>query len=256
MKSQRRHELQENILGQELGKFVAFIRAHANALSWGLLALAVVVLVGALWYKHSKSQEAQLRADFDAVVRMQSDLAPTERIARMKDLLARDTDKMRLAIVAYEIGREYATKMLMAPQEEKKALADQAADYYRMVIEKYPAQYVSAAKSHLGLAKVHESTGDFKSAESEYQDVMQMSALSAGYPLVEFANEARAALDELKQPVVFATTAPSTEPTTTSAPAATGSAPAPTTAPVLTSRPATMIESDSPAATGTAPADK
>lgn len=223
MKSERRHELQTNVLGQ-------FINRYANALSWGALGVAVVLLAAALWYRHSTKQEEQYQTEFSRLILLpQTDMKPEERIDNLKDLLNRDDNDARKAAVAYELGKEYSTRMLIAPDVDKKSIAEQARKYYGEVISKYGKQSLIVAKAHLGLAKLAENDGDFEAAKAQYQAAMDLTSVS-DYPVAQLAKEARDAMEQYRQPVEFATTAPSTQPTTSSKPT-TASKPASASAP-------------------------
>jgi tetratricopeptide (TPR) repeat protein len=239
MKSERRHELQENILSHGLAQTVDFCRRNANALSWGALGVAVLVLLAALWYRYSSGQNEKLQYEFSTLVLMpQQEMKPEERLDKLKDLAKRDSNEQRLAAVTYEIGREYAFRALVAPEIDRKALSDQASSYFTQVIQKYAKENLLVAKAHLGLAKLAETQGDFNTAQAQYQAVLNMASVS-DYPVAVLAKEAREAMEQFRQPIVFATTAPSTQPTTTSAPAS-ASAPAsgPATSAATTSVPA------------------
>ncbi len=259
MKAQRRHELQQNVLGAELSKIAGFIKAHSNLLAW-LLLLAVVVFFVWWWVSNSRARaRAEMEAEYvNLVLQPNPELKPEERLDKLKDLARRDSDKHRAAMENYEIGREYAARMLFAGSEtERKNLAEQANQYYRIVIDKYPEVRVAVAKARLGLGKVAEGLGEFNTARTEYQTVAGMTDM-AGNPLVDIANESIAALDQLETPVRMATTAPSTQPATSSAPAshaasgpatgpaavpATKAAPTPAKAPL--SRPASAASAGS-----------
>lgn len=247
MKAERRHELHENIVSHELALLVDFVRRNANLLSWALLGLAVLSLVGALWYRHAAKEEGERQAEFNSLVlNRDSDMKPDDRLAKMKALLHRDGDKGRLAATTYEIGLEYANRALRASGEEKKTLADEAADYFSQAVTKYPKQSWIVAKARLALANLAMGRGDWAKAQEEIQAVQSMSALT-GYPILEMAEEARRKLDQFKQPVVFATTAPApaTGPSSASAPASQGAAESPASnpvsgsAPIRTTRPGT-----------------
>ena len=231
MKRERRHELHENMVSQFLQQCLAFIRKNSNALSWGLLVVAVLALATALWYRSSKESDEKQRAEFDAVVfNASTDMKPDELLTRRKAILQNDKDKYRLSMTTYAIGLEYARQALVASGAEKKDLEDQANDYYSQVVNKYGDQVILVGKAHMGLGKIAEGRGDFNKAREEYQAVLMMSAL-AGYPLRDFAEEAGKALAQYKQPVAFATTEPSTQATSASAPSGVPArAPGPATA--------------------------
>ncbi len=76
MKAKRRHELKQNTLDAELGKFVGFIKKRGNLIAWGALIVAFIVLVSVYFYrKHVINQENML-VQYDNLARSYIALNP------------------------------------------------------------------------------------------------------------------------------------------------------------------------------------
>ncbi len=228
MKAKRRHELQQNVLASEIGKTVEFFRKWGTYIAWGLLVVALVILV--VLYARSKTRQRaeQLQAKYDRLVTKQFNPS-----ANLDDLLAGfrgladQGDNRRIAadscVYAGAVcARQGAVGELTSPALLLESPLQQAAEYYRRAISEFPDQSQAVAKAHFGLGKLAESRGDVGAARAEYQVILGMKAL-AGYPIVTQAEAAIEDLEALAEPVRMATTAPTTSPAT--APATTASDP-------------------------------
>jgi len=243
MKSQRRHELQENTLIAELGKMVDVLRKRGNLVGWGVLIAALIAMIAVFAWKKSRQGDIELQRKFDRVMPLKSALSAEERLEGLKELAEQDDDEVKAALATVELGDVYARRMVVAgPNADPaqwKRLADQAAGYYREAINRFGEQDLPLAKAHLGLAKLAESQQDFETAKAEYQAVLKLTALT-GQPVMQQAERGMQQLETLSSPVQMATTAPATRPATQPARegAATGQA---------TSGPATMPAETAPA---------
>jgi len=215
MKSQRRHELQENALIAELGRIVQALRKRGNLIAWGVLIAALVAMIAVFAWKKSRQAEIELQAKFDRVMAPDTALSDEDRLAGLRELAEQDDDEVKAALATVELGDIYARRMVVAgPKADPaqwKRLADKAAGYYREVISRFADQNLPLAKAHLGLAKLAESQQDFETAKAEYQAVLKLTALT-GQPVMRRAERGMQQLDMLSSPVRMATTAPSTQP--------------------------------------------
>ncbi len=57
MKSQRRHELQQNVLDEELGKGIAFLKRWGFHLAMGVVVVIVLIWLGVTLYNNHKVEE-------------------------------------------------------------------------------------------------------------------------------------------------------------------------------------------------------
>ncbi len=214
MKSQRRHELQENVLSAEITQVVNFLRKRGGAIAWGVLIAALIFFV--IVYARSRSQQktARLQADFERAT-VDPNLPSDQRVRLLEELSEQDDDERLAALATLELGIDCAARMNAAGPAtdpvEWKGLADRAAVYYRKVISEFADRKLAVAKAHLGLGKLAESRGDFEAASAEYQAVLRISELSS-HPIAMQTGASLRQLGMLARPVQMATTAPTTQP--------------------------------------------
>jgi len=210
MKTQRRHELHENVLGNELRQVAEFIKKHGNAIAWGVLIIALIVFV--IVYARSRAQQktARLHLQYDQAT-TDPTLTPDDRVRLLEELLHQDDEEAIAAMVAIDLGDEFARRMILAGPEEDpaewKRLSEKAAGYYWQVLDRFADQRAAIAKAHLGLAKLAETRRDFDTARTEYQTILKMVDLT-GQPVLQQAEEDLKKLDLLVESVRMATTAP------------------------------------------------
>ena len=216
MKSRRRHELQENVLGSEITKVVAFFRRRGNVIAWGALVLALIGFVIVYAQRRSTASAARVHGQFDKAM-LDDTATPDERVQILRELIDQDDDRRIAAQAHVELGNELAARMLVAGPTidplEYKRLAEGATSYYLIVIRTFADQTLPVAEAHLGLGQLAETRGDFDAARMEYQIVLQNKDLS-GYPVADRAQMSLDQLDEIARPVAMASTAPATQPTT------------------------------------------
>lgn len=223
MKSQRRHELKQNVLDSELGKIADFFRRRGNTIAW----IAMIVLLGGLvgWYVYIQHQKKanQVQQMYAHALAMERDpRGAEEALQRFKELADQDQVKYVAADSCVRAGDLYALSVLTARDAgAARSAAENAAVYYRKAISDFPKEYLAVAKAHYGLGKLAETNRDFVAARKEYQEVLNVKQ-SSGYPVAQQAEAALASLEYLATPAPLATTssAPSTEPSTAASSAA------------------------------------
>jgi|GEM_PF-1864205 len=256
MKAQRRHELQQNILGFELSKLLSFVKRHANTLSWAVLGVLIIVLV-IVWVSiQTRGKHEKLRAQLEQAIGA-SEIASDERIRILQSLSRQDSDKPIAAQATVALGNVYLALAQIAEPGAGEEQLEKAAPAFRDAIGRFPDQKESLALAHIGLATVAVDRKEFDVAEQEYQTVIRMAELE-GRPAWVAAIQGLQSLPELRTSVHMATTLP-TQPATASAPAsepatqaAAGPAAATDVAPASQTRPAGPAEDKPP--TGVAPA--
>lgn len=210
MKSERRHELQQNTLGAEFTKLRSFYQKHGTKISWGLVIVAAVVLAVVLWTRREDRQRADVQYQYEQVQRLstQPDADREEVIARLTELTEQDTVPWVAADAAFALGQLHAVEALTAPTEKarKQALQAAQADYNR-VIESFDKFPVAVAGAQIGLGKLEEGQGNLDAARTRYQTVLDMPHLD-GYPVRTLAQEALQQLNTLGTSARLATTLP------------------------------------------------
>ncbi len=243
MKSERRHELQQNALRNELLKTWDFIRAKGNYIAWGVLIVAVVIFAVFYFVKSSREKAARQQANY---VKALAEMPGTaERLESLKAIADADSPEWLVAAACVEVGNDYSYRLVSGwdkmTEPDRKQLADNARAYYNRVLEKFSREELAVAKARLGLGKLAESFREFDAAGEQYQKIRQMTSLT-GNPILQVAEENMSRLAEYSSSKIrMATTMPAEEPATqpTTQPT-TGATTEPTTAPATA--PATRVK--------------
>lgn len=220
MKTERRHELHENALAQELTKLQEFLGKHGNKL---MVAVTIVLLaLMVFWWSRAKTNALQARQQ-ETFNRLVGEYDPAKGGPAPAELieLAQTAKDPNLAIetlffLGDEVyGRQYVLDVQQGSPQAGADLAD-ARKYYNMVIERYPSHKPMVAKAYLGLGMLNETAGDFAAARKNYQEADKLVAES--YPVAQEIRGRLASLDRWATTAPIASTAPATAPST--APAA------------------------------------
>jgi hypothetical protein len=243
MKSQRRHELQQNVLNAELARSVEFFKKWKTVIMWTVVLALMVVLAVLYTVRHYQSKRLEAQAQYDRLIR--NPQGGAEEFVHEMSTLAAGDDRTLAALANLQLGEHYLRRFLLASAAsggEQNALAEQATAYYRRVIADFKDQRVALGWAHIGLAHLAESRHDPSEAAKEYQAVLSMTDL-AGQPVVLQADQGSRNLEFIKTPVRMATTTSAPA----SSPAEKTTAKVPQTKPPATSGPATQPAANKPA---------
>lgn len=207
MKSQRRHELKENVLAHELARLRDFLNQYGNWITGGIVAVAIVILIA--WYFHGRSQRLMVeeQAQFNDALGNPS-LEAKDRMDRLEQMANGARDPLIGAESAVRLGDGFADQYLEATVrgagENAADLRTKAEGFYNLAITKYPKQKEMAARAHFGLASLAESAGELETAKAEYARAEQVAG--SNHPVAVEARTAISALGNATQPVRLATT--------------------------------------------------
>lgn len=213
MKSQRRHELQENALQTELSKLGEFLRRRGTAVAWGVLGVALIVFLIVYVQGRSQRRKQELLAQYALAERAlgDPDVEIEEAIRRLETLAGQEDEPRVAAMSALHLGGVYARQAHFGADEltgaEQEELLNQARTWYRRAIEEYPDQDLAAAQGRFGLAKLAESRRDFTAARELYEAIVATPGLSGQLVVLE-AQRVLERLDRMSEPVRLATTLP------------------------------------------------
>jgi len=215
MKSQRRHELQQNVLDAELAKSVAFLKTHGPRILWTVL-IVLIVVSAIIWYTNSRRRQRwEVETRYSDLKRQQTQgtvESPDLLVADFKGLTQQNRVPRLAALACVDVGDILAAGIPeQKTQADRDAQAKQADRYYRMAITDYPEEPLAQAKAHFGLAKMAEGRRDFDVAGKEYRAVLAMADDLTGQPVVDLARGSLDAVKELAEPIRMATTAPAAE---------------------------------------------
>jgi len=237
MKSERRHELHQNDLAQWLGKVADWAKKHINQLTAVVLGVAVIFVAWVWISRHLSSRQDEVYENYrDAL--MQSD-STSDQISRLEKVADQDRNKFLAAAANLNLGDLYAVQVTIGSgkvdsDQNKESLA-KATAYYKTVIDKYSDQKPMVAMAYVGLGTLAEDAAKWDEAKAMYEKAQ--STAPEGYPVLYRAKQALARLDQVKVPVILATTMPSTQPE--SAPSAQPQSPFVLPSPVQSKTPAT-----------------
>lgn len=178
MKSERRHELKQNVLDAELVKAYGFFRTHGRLVAWVVLGLAAVVLGYVLIQRHAQNKELAAQEDFTSLVL--EGKANKSNLARLDAIIEDGSSEFRAAYACVAAGDVLANAVAvggndMTPQDRTDALRG-AKTYYARAIEKFPDQPGAVAKAYLGLAVVTEKEKSLADARAPMDEAAKLKA--------------------------------------------------------------------------------
>ncbi len=219
MKSTRRHELKQNTLDAELGKFVGFLKRRGNLIAWVALIVALIILASVYFYKKHAANQENMLAQYDLLVRSYIEpmgLSPQEqtekandRMKQLKELADTDDDfwVIGMACVKYGDLCQLAALGNVSDQDRQKLL-DTAGGYYRRAIDDFSDRAETVALARLGLGQLDETLGKYDAAKAQYESVKGMTEFSSAHPLVVQADTYLKNLEKVQEPAPMAKVAP------------------------------------------------
>jgi len=171
-----RKELKTDKFAQGVGSGFEFLSEHrGQATRWGLIGLAVVIIVGGIWVY--RSHQATLRAELLGKA-MQVDDASigAPQPPRLNFTTPEDKEKARIAAftevaVKYPGSPEGAIAQLtVAAAQADKGQIDEALKTFKNIVDTAPEPYDSVAK--LSLAQIYGSQGKTADAEKLLRELI------------------------------------------------------------------------------------
>jgi tetratricopeptide (TPR) repeat protein len=238
VKSQRRHELKENVLAKDLGKAGDFIKKNMNTIL-AVLAGIVVLIAAAIWIVTNRQHHN--RVQWQDYQRLVLQMSQPEQFSELRAAflgLAQNARQDELAGWAYLKAGETAYQELLRgfatlSQADRDRLTGEAHDNYSEVInslDNHPAR----ANAFLNLGLLAETRGDMAEARKLYDQAIQTGGGKQAQLAADQAQGRLMDLDRFSQPVVMVpgnppqseseiepeieltpTTAPDTQPTET-----------------------------------------
>ncbi len=240
MKSDRRHELHQNMLAQGLSVIGQWTKKYANYLAGALLVVAIIVLAYT-WYSRSSSQQRQdTITDFQKLHAKLGQSNDDATLKLLSELGMQTTDVQVAARANLDVGNAYALRIVRTTDlsdSERNTFIQEAGKHYQR-LDQYAQFPQLQAQAHIGLARLAETQRNFDLALQEYAKAARLAPKGT----YEFT-AAQQGPDEVKQlrgeaPVQFATTAPAPKVVTPASRPAATTGQAPKAAPAA-SQPAT-----------------
>ena len=236
MKSKRRHDLKQNVLGTEITKGIAFLKRRGTLIAWGLLLIVAAIFAYVWLTSRTQSADEEILARFRNLERNARGAIDATDVKKredpldgFKDLAEQDRMPRIAAQSTLKVADLCATRAFAAGADvrERQRLTEDARKYYRRTVDRFAQFPVFVARGHIGLARLADSAGDLATAKQEYQAAAAINDPAAA-GLVKLARESLEKLDA-KRLRPMATTMPKPPPT---------SRPASRPATRLTTRPA------------------
>ena len=164
-----RKELKTDKFAEGVGSGFEFLTEHKSQVTqWGLIALAVVVVVGGIWLY--RSHQATVRAELlGKAMQIDDATVGTPQPPRLNFTTPEDKEKARVAAFA-DVASKYPgtqegamAQLAVAAAQADEGKTDDAVKTFKDISENAPAPYDSVGK--LALAQMYSSQG--KSADAE-----------------------------------------------------------------------------------------
>lgn len=189
MKSERRHELQENVLASYLGRINTAIEPYSKLIVVVLATLVLAVVALAIY----QSQTSATRSDATLQLIEASANSDAEVLAEVAN---RYPNTAAGAWSRLYQGNQYMAEGISALYEDE-ALAEEQFEQARIAFRKaleIGDDRVLRSRAHFGLARVAESLGEIDAAVEAYQDVVAVHESDA------MVDKAQQRIDALSNP--------------------------------------------------------
>jgi tetratricopeptide (TPR) repeat protein len=209
MKSERRHELQHNLLDEEIMQVWKFLQKYLTHILTGIAAILLLLVIIYWWRSAAQSTFNRQYGEYSRLAVNAGGNVPLDQRIQGLDELAQSASYPRLAVLsrlALGDACRQAAIISQAPNEQAN-FRNRARDAYQAALNDRNADPLQRANAHFGLAKVAEGQGEFDSAREHYDQILQMSDLQ-NLPVYQFAQRERQGLERRSQPVLLAEKAP------------------------------------------------
>jgi tetratricopeptide (TPR) repeat protein len=212
MKSQRRHELQQNTLSVELSQVGQWVRNNGTRLALGALVVALLVLVGTYIYRSYR--DAAIERTY-LLYTWLSGSEPAELDDARKQELAQE-DGLEGVMATYLLGRDRMTASFQemfkgdSDPEKVRQLRDEAQDYFQATLDQAGDHPVLAAQARYSLTVIYEDRGEYVKALEQCKALQQMDQVSSGYWMYQWARDKEDALERAMDQARTARMVPST----------------------------------------------
>jgi len=198
MKSQRRHELQQNTLSVELSQVGQWVRQNATKLALAALVVALLVLVGTYIYRSYR--DTAIERTYLLYNWLAGSELPALDDARKQELA--QEDGLEGALATYLLGRDRMTASFNemwkdggGDTEKVRELRSEAQDYFQATLAEADEHPILGAQAHYSLAVIYEDRGEYDKALQQCKALLNMDQVSSGYWMYDWAQDKQAALE-------------------------------------------------------------
>ncbi|MEM7313908.1 MAG: hypothetical protein AAF497_12225 [Planctomycetota bacterium] len=189
MKTERRHELQENVLADWLGKQIVLLKPYSTAIVAGFLIAAVLwFAVAQMGVNRSKNVSKSWDAYFEAAA-----VSDPENLREIAAQYPRTEAGAWARQSAGDLALATGSQNMFIDREKAKELLEEALDDYSAANSMATSDLLRQ-RSLLGIAQSNEALNNFEAAESAYDRVI------SGWPNSSIAKSSAKRLAFLKKP--------------------------------------------------------
>lgn len=175
MKTERRHEMQTNVLADWLGHSIEQTRPYAKLLAFGLLAIVLLIAAGMFFLNDQSARLSAGWADFFAA----SHEANPERLRAVAADHSGTAASVWARLSEADIELAQGMRLLYTDRSSATAVLKDARESYQAVIEQASEPRLRNA-ARFGLAQTYECLADIDKAIEAYESVgSESSALQA-----------------------------------------------------------------------------
>lgn len=189
MKSERRHELDQNWLADRIAGSVNTVKPHTNAILGIALAVLILAVAAVLWIQKSRADAARSWEDFYLAAES-NDFLKLEKV--IEQYPGADAAQWAAAVVGdlhLNNGcQELFSNKLAANQELTKAI-----ECYQEVLNQSKTPTLRE-RATFGMARALEAHGELARAETRYQELVN------NWPDGPYAEIAQLRIEDLKRP--------------------------------------------------------
>ena len=193
MRSERRHELQQNELADWLSDGIETVKPYTNV-TLGLTILILIVVVGGTWWIRQSAAESAEAWDSYYIALVSGNPAAFTTVAEDYP----DSKAARWAeVVAADLYLGTGCDLLFSNRADANIELDKAAEFYAQVLKK-SRESVLLDRATFGLAQTREAMCELDKAKALYKKVAQ------SWPDGPFAKISARCLKKLEQPSTLA----------------------------------------------------
>ena len=193
MKSERRHELEQNELADWLTDGIETVKPYTNLILGTILLIVILVVGGVWWVQQSVIESAEA---WDSYY-----VAMSSRNPDSLEMVADDYPSSKAACwaqtVAADLHLNAGCNQLFSNRADANLELDKAAELFEQVLDK-SRESVLLNRATFGLAQTREAMGDLDEAKPLYEKVAKT------WPDGPFAKSATQRLKALEQPSTLA----------------------------------------------------
>src|SRR5262245_43607847 len=169
MKSERRHELQQNELADWLGEKIEALKPQATLIATIALVVVVVIVAGTWWLGSGEHASAQNWSSYFTALNQPRD---SEKLLEKLSLDKAGTAPAMWATMSLaDSSAEQGGRLMFSDRPEAQKLLTKAEAAYKLVEKEAASEPQLQARARWGLAKVYESLCKSEEALKYYEQV-------------------------------------------------------------------------------------